>query len=310
MTGAKPVPGSSLDGLTVVMTFTPKGGAGKTHLQDILEGCATLSGLRTLVADVDDGNNGLRKRIGEDNVLKISWECSPSYAEEWVRTYVRDIDFLGFDLGANILSSGLPIANFLGQVLALLKDQGAAIHICVVASTNAPVANLLPRLQETYGRLGEITVVTNNQDGSEAFPDWARGELIHTFSLPHIPAGVQAVRLRRQVPLAGFLLHPEDGFRLATAMVAKAALQVASQPRVQAVLRCNPVTTLTPLAAAAPASKLYTIDTMASAADAKLGANDALKRAFDALLEPNLGENAILKAAIAFRNQHAVYREH
>jgi hypothetical protein len=308
MTGAELVAGSNLDGLTVVMTFTPKGGAGKTHLQDILEGCATLAGLRTLVADVDDGNNGLRKRIGENKVLKISWECSPAYAEEWVRSYVRDIDFLGFDLGANILSSGLPIANFLGQVLALLNDRGAAIHICVVASTNAPVANLLPRLQETYGRLGEITVVTNNQDGSEAFPDWTRGESMHTFSLPHIAAGVQAVRLRRQVPLAEFLRHPEDGFRLATALVAKAALQVASQPRVQALLRCNPEIPLIALAAAAPAFGLYAIDTLASAADAKLAANDALKRAYVALLETDLPEDDILKAAIAFRNQYAVYR--
>jgi hypothetical protein len=47
----------------------------------------------------------------------------------------------------------------------------------------------------TYGRIGEIMIVRNNQDGSHAFPADLSGRPESQIKLDHLSGGLQAVRL-------------------------------------------------------------------------------------------------------------------
>ncbi|MDR6852678.1 hypothetical protein J2Y54_002198 [Sphingomonas sp. BE123] len=294
-------------GLTVFVTSTPKGGAGKTETADLLEAGLTLSGSKCVLVDVDDGNRGLKRRVGERSVVKTDWTSSVMKAFAWLGTNAADADALIFDLGAGIDSSDLPIMAFLATVWSLLQQGGARIIFCAVVSTNAPTSSFIDRIGRSFGDLGEVAIVCNNQDGSKEFPKELAGRPEPKLNLRQLAAGIQSVRLARQEPLSTVLRTPASDYHLATALMAQRLLAFAAQPIIREVVSPAATEWLDALARRAAPRLHFTVSRKALATDAAIELNARVARADDALLAPGIEGSALLDAARAYRRERAAW---
>ncbi|UUR06743.1 P-loop NTPase family protein [Sphingomonas glaciei] len=295
--------------LTVYAITTVKGGAGKTELAECLEATHTLSGHRTTLVDVDDGNRGLVRRVGATNVLKVEWCTSVLAAPDWVARHSANTDTMIFDLGAGIDSSDLPVMAFLETAWRMLADRGARIIICAVVSTNAPTSNFVERLERRFGALGEVVVVCNNQDGSEAYPAEIAALTQQKIHLARLQSGIQAVRLSRRERLSSVIRTPHTGHFMACALMAKRILEVANQAFFKSLPITQGLEELKRLAQEAPKQFHYAIDRRSHATDEIIGQNAILAVAEIALRRRGLIDDDILAAAKNYRLQHDRYIE-
>lgn len=294
-------------GLTVFVTSTPKGGAGKTETADLLEAGLTLGGSKCVLVDVDDGNRGLKRRVGERSVVKTDWTSSVMKAPAWLGTNAADADALIFDLGAGIDSSDLPIMAFLATVWRLLQQGGARVIFCAVVSTNAPTSSFIDRIGRSFGDLGEVVIVCNNQDGSREFPKEVASRPEPKVHLRQLAAGVQSVRLGRQEPLSTVLRAPASGYHLATALMAQRLLAFIEQPIIGEVVAPAATEWLKGLARQAAPRLHFAVSRKALATDAAIELNARIARAEDALLAPEIQDMALLDAARAYRRERAAW---
>jgi hypothetical protein len=220
----------------VHITATPKGGAGKTETADVLEAALFLSGSQPILIDVDDGNRGLTRRVGKEHVLGLNWASGPEDAPGWLRHHAAGSSPLIFDLGAGLMSTDLPILNFLATVWRMLHDEGAKIVIYCIVSTNAPTARFIQQMVSTYGRIAEVVLLRNDQDGSGAFPADIADRSERQLTLDHLAGGIQAVRLLTKAPLSTVIAEPPEGYGMATRIMA--AGSIASRASLRP-LRCS-----------------------------------------------------------------------
>lgn len=292
---------------TVFITFTVKGGAGKTELGDSLEAGITLGGATCRFIDVDDGNRGMARRVGKEHVATLEWSTPVTGAAQWVARHAPHADTMIFDLGAGIDSSDLPVMAFLGSVWRLLADGGARIVICAVVSTNAPTSAFIERLDRKYGDLGEIVIVCNNQDGSREFPAEVATLPHRKLHLGNLHAGVQAVRLSRREPLSSVISNPSPGFELASAVMARRIFDFTRQPGMKEFVRPEALETLAQLSERAPKRLRFVIGARSDATDAMIELNARLAQADAALLRPNLDDAEILARAVQYRLAHEAF---
>lgn len=289
--------------IQVFVTVTPKGGAGKTETADILEAILTLSDRSPLLVDVDDGNSGLARRIGRDHVVKLNWSSTARHAPIWVAEHVRDVRAIIFDIGAGLDSSDLPILSMLQSIWRLLADGGAQILFCAVVSTNAPVSSFVQRLHRTYMHLGTIAIVYNDQDGSGQWPEGIGTGQELPIHLPRAGGGLQALRLSRREPLSQILLHPQEGYHLATAMMAARVLLFADSPGLTSIAPAATLERLSNLASGVPRRLHYRLTTLADTQDQRVLQNERMARTHDALLRSDLSDEAVVTAAGAYRQE-------
>lgn len=287
----------------VFIITTPKGGAGKTETADVLEACTTLGGSSCALVDVDDGNRGLTRRVGKENIIKLEWSTSAAAAPDWVARHAAQWGSMIFDLGAGIDSSDLPVMSFLGSTWRILADQGARVTVCTVVSTNAPTSAFIDRVQARYGSLGKVLVVFNNQDGSKGFPSEIDALPNDKLHLDQLPAGIQSVRMSRRERLSTIITSPQPDFAIAGSMMAKRILNFATQPAMAHMVNAEALATLNKISAEAPQRLQYVIGSLAQASDAVISQSVHLKRAELALLHRNLDDLQILTAAHEFRRQ-------
>ncbi|MFN3725993.1 MAG: hypothetical protein ACK4SZ_06775 [Allosphingosinicella sp.] len=292
---------------TVFITFTVKGGAGKTEVADSLEPAITLGGATCRFIDVDDGNRGMARRVGKENVTTLDWSTSVTGAAQWVARHAPHADTMIFDLGAGIESSDLPVMAFLGSVWRLLADGGARIVICAVVSTNAPTSTFIERIARKYGDLGEVVIVCNNQDGSHEFPAEVATLPHRKLHLGNLYAGVQAVRLSRRQPLSSVISNPSQGFELASAVMARRIFDFARQPGMKDFVRPQALDRLAELSERAPKRLRFVIGTRSDATDSTIELNARLAQADAALLSPNIDDAEILARAIQYRRAYEAF---
>lgn len=295
-------------GRVVLVTMTLKGGAGKTETADVAEAAFTLGGHRCVLVDADDGNRGLGRRIGLDNVIKLSWTSGAEDAPDWIARHAGKGDRLIFDLGAGIGSADLPIMAFLGSVWRMLQQGGARIIFLCIVSTNAPTAtSFVERVFSLYGRIGEVIILCNNQDGSGTFLNGVAERLEPKVRLGNLAAGIQAVRLMRKEPLSAIIAAPMPDYTSATAIMASRVHAFASQAFFSTLVDSSALARLSALSGDNP-KLLYTVTTAANATDARIAQNARLAAAQRALLAPALDEASVLAAAKALRRAHAEWK--
>lgn len=218
---------------TIGLVAQQKGGSGKTTFADLLNTACRAGGNETLVVDVDDGNSGFIRRCGTDSALSLSWAHPAGAAPTWIDNHLAGKDVVLFDLGANLFASGATVTQFLAEVVKELRTSGARIIFFAVASTNSPGSGrLIADMRNDFGSFGEVRIVENNIDGSNAFP-----QELHTLGLArvkvgHIEPGIQAARLLREAHLLEVLENPADGYELAMAHYAQRLLEFAEQKTV------------------------------------------------------------------------------
>ncbi|TFI57502.1 hypothetical protein E2493_14955 [Sphingomonas parva] len=288
---------------TIFVTMTPKGGAGKTETADALEALASLGGRECLLVDVDDGNRGLGRRVGSEEVVKIPWTTSATDAAAWIERDAATAQCLIFDLGAGIDSAELPVMAFLCSTWRILRDRGARIVFCAVVSTNAPTSTFVQRIDRNFGMLGDVLIVCNNQDGSKAFPEELAARHEPQIDLGQLPAGIQAVRLSRRERLSAVLQNPQPEYQFASAMMARRILNFAVQAPISDFAGPEALRTLEEAASRGPGRIFSVIRTRAHARDAVITQNARAAAAEDALLLPQLDDAQILAAAKDFRRE-------
>ncbi|WP_207077870.1 hypothetical protein [Novosphingobium sp. KA1] len=290
----------------VHITSTPKGGAGKTETADVLEAALSLTGTRPILIDVDDGNRGLTRRIGKEHVVGLNWTSGPEDAPGWVRRHAAGNGPLIFDLGAGLMSTDLPILNFLGSVWRMLHDEGAKIVIYCIVSTNAPTSRFIQQMISTYGRIAEIMILRNDQDSSGAFPADIADRSERQLKLDHLAGGIQAVRLLTKAPLSTVIAEPLPGYGLATKMMAARIYRFARQLAAASLLDPSGLSVLQ-AAAAGGRPVLRKISRLADASDDRLARNARLAEAHQALVAGDMDPSVLLAAAEEYRHAHAAW---
>ena len=289
---------------------TVKGGAGKTETTDMLEAVLTLTGHRCTLVDVDDGNRGLARRVGVDNVVKLDWTSGVEDAPGWVTQHGSGSPHhLLFDLGAGISSSDTPVMAFLQTVWRMLHNDGARIIFYCIVSTNAPTSRFIERMVSIYGKIGTVMIVRNDQDGSQAFPVDIADRPEPQIDLRHQPSGIQAVRLMHRAPLSTIVSNPMLGYRLATTVMAKRVHAFANQLAAASVIDPTSLAGLDVRSPPVPAL-MYAIRRASDATDERILRNGALRDAHRALLSEGLTDTELLEAATAYRAACATWWSH
>lgn len=284
----------------VFICTTAKGGAGKTETADLLDGVFALAGNDPILVDVDDGNRGLLRRVGKENVLPIPWTYGPSDAPAWVASLGTSNRPIVFDLGAGISSSDTPIMAFLDVVWRMLFDQSAQIHVLAIVSTNARCGNYIDALHYRYGKIANIVIVRNNQDGSRNFP----AELVdgpeRSLEVSYLTPGIQAVRLRESRRLSDLVRRPDLGYVLATSMIANRVADFADHLKKASILdeadHRNVVSYRQTVA-----QGFYIISSLARATDRAIHCNQQLEACHRKVLRADLGEEDAVALIEAYR---------
>lgn len=300
----KPLPYA---GMTAFAPLSKKGGAGRTETCDLIEAVLTLGGSKCLLVDADDGNRGLLRRVGDDEVVKLSWETRPEDAADWLGRHAYNHDVMIFDLGSGIDSSDLPVMSFLSTLWSKLHAGGAKLLFPCIVSTNARVSpSFVERALTNYGRFGEILILNNNKDGSQNFPAELECRPERRIALRKAQAGLQAVRLMKTATLSSLVMNPVAGYSTATAMIAARILAFARQPVINELVSASAVEKLA--AAAVGVRPLrFNVTTSADATDERLALNAKLAAAHQSLLMPKVGDEMILATALAYREAFSTW---
>lgn len=291
--------------MDMIFVATPKGGAGKTTVADLLAAACTLGGRRVVVLDADAGNRGYLRRCGPLSAIEVDWETGHNDAAAFVQRHLEHVDTIIVDFGANLLASGTPILGFLSALQGRLAAKGFRLWTLPIASANAPGTDaLVERMIHRFGGAGNVVVVANDTDGSAAY--MLGGRTPSLVRLERIPSGVVAARLQRREPLASILLSPSDNHHIATAMIARSLQRFVTQPPLSDLVGRAAIERLNASSAIADGSRAYyTIDRLSVASDDAIRANTAVRGAIDDLSSCSAGE-AWMRVQ-AYRAAHAEY---
>lgn len=261
--------------MIIVPIATPKGGAGKTTVSEIIAAGCQLSGLSVVVLDCDAGNRGYLRRCGKGSALEVSWSVDPATARDFIAARLKGVDVVVLDFGANLLASGTSILEFLAVLFQYLRAGGATVLTLAVASPNAPgTGQLMETIDRQFGSIGPAVVVENDVDGSGAFPAKLDELGIQRVRLEPIAPGIVATRLCRVEPLANVLLSPTPGYGRAMATYALRMHRFLLQPPLADVVGSQALERLNLIAKNAAIALNYRVDTLAAAHDDVLVLNE------------------------------------
>lgn len=292
--------------MIIVPIATPKGGAGKTTVSEMIAAGCQLSGRRVVVLDCDAGNRGYLRRCGIGSALEVSWSAGYASVPEFVATHLKGIDVVVIDFGANLLASGASILEFLAMLFQYLRARGATVLTLAVASPNAPgTGELIEYVDRKFGSIGPAVVVENDVDGSGAFPAKLDELGIERVRLEPIAPGIIAARLRRVEPLANVLLDPTPGYKRAIATYALCMHRFLLQPPLAEVVGSQALEHLDLIAKSAPTLLNYSVNTLAEAHDDALALNEKVYWAMRLLNE--CPEASAWSAVTKYRDAKACY---
>lgn len=301
--------------LILALVLTNAGGEGKSTWAEILAALGRLASLDVIVADVDPGNRGYLNRNGDGSALSLNWsptkedEEEPADPASWFDEHLAGRRLAILDTGANMLAAAKPINQFLQGLLAVAKSKGARIVIFAVTSPNkAGSDELVEMIYDRFRRGGEVMVVQNDRDGSRTFKSAAPlGTTV--IGLPHLEPGLQAVRLRRCIPLDEVLTNPETGYERATALIAKRLVQAASQEPVMEIVGSGALDRLQAFASLAPAVTHYRISNIEDAHNDSLTANEGVAKAWKQFREVHKqNTSSFLNASAALWDADQLWR--
>lgn len=298
---------STASRLVLALVLTNSGGDGKSTWAEVLAALARLNGLSTVVADIDPGNRGYLNRNGDNSALSLDWSLGGSGAKAltdpaaWFDEHLAGRQIGILDTGANMLAAANPINQFVGGLIEVARKQGARIIVYGVTSPHkAGSDELIEIMYQRFRRGAEVVVVQNDRDGSKAFADSISALGTPIVSVPHLAPGLQAVRLRRCIPLDEVLVRPEVEFERATALIAQRLSVMASQDAVIDVIGRGVAARLEALASKAPAATHYRIATLDMADNVSIDANEKMAGAWRQFFQTDkMDTAALLEASVA-----------
>lgn len=282
----------------LAITLTNAGGEGKTTWSEALAALARLGGRAVTVADIDPGNRGFLNRNGDRAAVSLDWaglEYDAGDPAGWFERHVRGQDLTLLDTGANMLAAQGKTTAFLAGLLNLAaQNEVRVIFYCVTSPNKAGSGGLVELMYQRFARAGEIVIVQNDRDGSGDFKASLAQLGATIVEMPHLPAALQAVRLRRAIPLDAVLRDPEPDYERATAMIAAKLLWVARQPAIAEIVGEAAIAELEALSAHEPRNYHYTLSTLRHASNASLSANERLGRAWNGFRSSRAEDDAEL----------------
>lgn len=308
---------ANLTQIILALVITNAGGEGKSTWAEILAAFARLAGLGVVVADVDPGNRGYLNRNGDDSALSLDWSPSGNGGKAladpaaWFDENLAGSNLAILDTGANMLAAANPINKFVGGLIEVARRKGAKIVVYGVTSPNkAGSSDLVEMIYHRFRRGAEVVVVQNDRDGSAAF-DASLAELGPAIiSLPHIEPGLQAVRLRRCIPLDEVLTKPETGYERATALIAKRLMRAARQDAVMEIVGKEPISRLKALGSQAPVGTHYRVSNIELAGNVSMDANEKMAGAWKQFCAADKqNASSFLEASAALWDAEHAWRE-
>ena len=284
----------------LALVLTNAGGEGKSTFSEMLAALARLAGMSTIVADVDPGNRGYLNRNGDKSALPLNWSVSAAdgSAAIWFDANLANHQLAILDTGANMMAATNPINEFIGTIIQIARQRGYRIVIFGVTSPNKSGSDeLIEMMYERFRRGAEMVVVQNNRDGSNAFASSLAQLGTPIINLPHLAPGLQAVRLRRPLPLDTVIQQPEADYKRATALIAECLRLVAGQQPVLDIVGPNPALLLAELASGAPKQIFYGISALSFADDRMIDANEDLAVAWTAFRRADPDHGTTFRAA-------------
>lgn len=289
--------------LIIAVVVTNAGGVGKTHVAEILECLARLTGRRTQVIDADPGNRGYRNRNGQANAVLLEWATgTEDDPVTWYEKHVTGREMIIFDLGANFLSADRPVSRFLEHVVLIGLGRSARVVFLPIDVPNKPGSTgLVEQLNHTLRGKVDVILVQNDIDRSGAFAPTLSLLGPPVLRIGHLARGYEAVRLRRELRLDEVIRNPEEDYALATAAIADRLLHIARDPAITGLLGNLMQPDLASLAAGKPGPLTWVVNDLKAAADDALRANARLRQAHKALLAPEISNEELLRAANEYR---------
>lgn len=285
----------------LAISITNAGGEGKTTWSETLAGLARLGNRKVSVADIDPGNHGYLNRNGDESAARLDWaglEYDAGDPVGWFDRHVRHQDLTILDTGANMLPAQGKTNQFLLGLLRVAAQNGVQVIFYCITSPNKPGSAALVELMfERFSQAGKIVIVQNDRDGSTAFEESLALLGATIVRMPYIEPGLQAVRLRRPIPLDETLHNPEAGYERATATIAAKLISVAQQSGVREVVGDEVCKTLKKLGADAVGKLLYTVPTIQKASNSSLTANERVLSAWQSIQQPEMVDDANLLVA-------------
>jgi hypothetical protein len=261
----------------VILGQNEKGGVGKTLMMQAVVAGQIADGDNVLVVDADDGNSGLIRGSGKGSAVALPWATGADALPGWLSSNVAtNIDTIAIDCGANLIASGRPVNQFLGELVMQVGEAGGSVNVLAVASPNAPGTVWLVReMRDAYGGYASVRLIQNDQDGSGEFPRSLATLSLPTANFPHISPGIQAARLLKVAPLLDVLQAPPVGYTIAMAIYAECVLKFIEEPAIVDLFGAAAGPAIRALTLRAPGPRAMVVQRLKDASDAALIANAA-----------------------------------
>lgn len=260
--------------VNVIITQSEKGGCGKTTIADAISAGLRAAGRTVLNVDADDGNRGLVRRTGKSSAQVLAWQTPAQEVDDWLEQNLGDHEVLLIDCGANLLASRAPLTCFLDRLVNRVLEHGGVIHPLAIASTNCPGTDRLTRnMRDAFEDYGNVRLILNNQDGSNAFELSPIVLGIKSATFPHIPGGIMAARLLSARPLIEVLQNPPEGYTFAMSWIARIVSGFLKQPIIAEIVGSNASDLISGLATTSCGPLWFNVKTLQLASDEALLAN-------------------------------------
>lgn len=270
---------------TIVFIAVNSGGVGKTLIAEIFDALARLLAIKAQFASYDHGNHALIKSLGE-KVIPI--KGAPDFARGKKIVAERfTASILVIDCGANSLF-GPHAALGMAQGMHKQAQKDGHRFFSLVPAGSGKVGGLESAINAHNGMQDldmNSRLILNDMNGSGAF---GRDEIpagIAVEEIPHLSAGLQALRIQQGVSIYDMIVHPEPGYEEAGKHTLAWLLKAADAPIFKDVFGDH--LEQLPRVPNGPTSVFYGINTVEDVQNDRLLANGELLSAFRAVVHGN-----------------------
>lgn len=290
---------------TIIFIAVNSGGVGKTLIAEIFDAITRLLDIEAQFASYDQGNHALIKSLGK-RVVPIDGIPDFARGKEIVAQRFKAL-LLAVDCGANSLF-GPHAALGMAQGMHKQAQMDGYRFFPLVPAGSGKIGGLDSAVNACTSMRDldmNARLILNDMNGSGAFGRDSIPEGVPVDEIPHLPAGLQALRLQLGMPIYDMIVHPEPGYEEAGEHTLAWLLRAAEAPIFQEVFGEH----LGRLPSVPGGSKelLYTITTVEDVHNDRLIANGELRPAFTAVVSGNSDDSTLLQNARQLRDAYKRY---
>lgn len=219
---------------TLIELLTNAGGEGKTTIGKAIEAIMRILGLPVQMIDGDAGNRSAK--VADGDAISIAWTTGSERAQA-LFDKVKDVNAI-FDLGANTMASGSPIAELVLELQEQFEVNGhPTVALLPVSPNKLGAVEAILKLDKRLPDFPKY-FVSVDRDGSANFGHGLPPD--RTIRLGHLAPGLIAV-LHQYPTWDAAITSPKEGYGLAAAYITEWLREFAEQPLVKQALGVDPV---------------------------------------------------------------------